>query len=278
MAVFTEVFPASDADVARGNDPSQDSDYYQPRIAEIDGRWYRVTQHELDQVAAGKARFEGRDKIGYRGNPGAYYVAHEGTTLTSRERNYYDDSDFYALYWDADAGTIGTTTYATTRGGGTDDNYVTVDPTPEVLDAVRAWQAQQNYDALRAAELRDWTAAADAVVDPARKGQRVKIVKGRKVPIGTEGTVFWVGQERTYRPVYRNGYNQPEDAARIGLKDAAGEVFWTAAANAEAIVDPDDIPALSDFRKPEADVRGLAAYMATQKWTDRGARIPASII
>ncbi len=53
------------------------------------------------------------------------------------------------------------------------------------------------------------------------KGVPVKVVRGRKVPIGTQGVTVWIG--------YGN-YGE-----RIGLKDADGEVYWTALKNVEAI-------------------------------------------
>jgi len=53
------------------------------------------------------------------------------------------------------------------------------------------------------------------------KGTVVKVVRGVKVPRGTVGVVFWVGDTKF--------------GARVGFKDDAGEVFWTAAGNVEAL-------------------------------------------
>lgn len=66
---------------------------------------------------------------------------------------------------------------------------------------------------------------------PLRKGDHVRVVKGRKVPIGTHGVVFWAGDSE---------YGQ-----RIGLKDQAGVTHWTAAANAR-LARPELEPAASD--------------------------------
>lgn len=55
------------------------------------------------------------------------------------------------------------------------------------------------------------------------KGSLVEVYKGRKVPVGTVGRVFWVGAG-TY------GY-------RVGLKDDAGETHWTALANCRLVVE-----------------------------------------
>lgn len=50
-----------------------------------------------------------------------------------------------------------------------------------------------------------------------RKEKQIKVVKGRKVPIGTTGKVFWVGETQWGR--------------RIGFKDSKGETHWTAIGN-----------------------------------------------
>lgn len=54
------------------------------------------------------------------------------------------------------------------------------------------------------------------------KGQTVTVVKGRKVPIGTTGTVIWVGEDN---------YGK----ARIGIKTADGETHFTAESNLKAV-------------------------------------------
>lgn len=62
-----------------------------------------------------------------------------------------------------------------------------------------------------------------------RKGKSVVVMKGRKVPHGLRGIVFWEG-EGEYGP-------------RIGIKDAAGEAHWTAASNVEVLLPgfPEDL-------------------------------------
>jgi hypothetical protein len=52
------------------------------------------------------------------------------------------------------------------------------------------------------------------------KGSAVVVVKGVKVPLGTRGTAFWVGETKF--------------GMRVGLKDAAGTVYWTAMGNVES--------------------------------------------
>lgn len=58
----------------------------------------------------------------------------------------------------------------------------------------------------------------------------VKVVKGIKVPIGTEGKVFWIGI-RNYSP-YRNWIY---DQIIIGFKDANGNAYFTNKKNLELV-------------------------------------------
>lgn len=59
-------------------------------------------------------------------------------------------------------------------------------------------------------------------------GKRVKVVRGVKIPVGTEGTVFWYGAGRSY------GYSRMIPM-RVGFKSDAGETFWVSAGNVEEI-------------------------------------------
>lgn len=59
-----------------------------------------------------------------------------------------------------------------------------------------------------------------------RKGRNVKVVKGRKVPKGTVGTVFWVGVG--------------EWGERVGLKDEKETVHWTSADNVVVVLPEDE--------------------------------------
>src|SRR6266850_3073704 len=53
------------------------------------------------------------------------------------------------------------------------------------------------------------------------KGTAIRVVRGKKVPLGTTGKVFWTGTGQ-YGP-------------RLGFNDAAGVTHWTAASNVEVI-------------------------------------------
>ena len=55
------------------------------------------------------------------------------------------------------------------------------------------------------------------------KGATVKVVRGKKVPVGTELEVFWVGE----RPTYASRYRYSTDYEKIaGCYDADGNKVW----------------------------------------------------
>jgi len=58
--------------------------------------------------------------------------------------------------------------------------------------------------------------AKERLIEP-DKGLRCKVVKGRKVPLATEGVIFWVGDR---------GYG-----TSVGFKDSSGVTHWTAIGN-----------------------------------------------
>jgi hypothetical protein len=64
-------------------------------------------------------------------------------------------------------------------------------------------------------------------LDPKVKGAKVQVFKGRKVPVGTVGTVFWIGKSK--------GYNGGEKD-RLGLKDADNNTIWVDAEHCERVL------------------------------------------
>ena len=62
--------------------------------------------------------------------------------------------------------------------------------------------------------------------------KRVKVVKGRKVPKGTVGEVFWLGS------YCHSPYGDPwgiYTTYRCGIRDDEGNVYWTSVDNVEVI-------------------------------------------
>lgn len=175
--------------------------------------------------------WRGRDPNGPY-DPSEYEVSFEGAVLAEFERNFHDDSDFYAVVWDAEAQDVREIQYATTRGW-TYRNSVRVDATDEVRAAAGEVLARR-YSAAAAAK-------ANAEARVPKLGSRVRVVKGRKVPVGTEGTVFWVGPDRYKSSKWGTVY-------RVGIKTADGKHF-TSMSNVE-VVDPETFSAEAFYRGP----------------------------
>jgi hypothetical protein len=154
-----------------------------------------------------------------------FRVSHVGQVLSLGERNGYHDSDFYAMVWDAEKGQPGYVEYASTRGWSY-PNHAEVDATPEVLAAFRAWQENQARAARKAEEERQ--AATPA------KGKVLRVVRGRKVPQGTEGVCVWYGAAGKFcRCTFRCSHKA---GMRVGIKvDGAEKAVFTDANNVEVV-------------------------------------------
>lgn len=89
------------------------------------------------------------------------------------------------------------------------------------LEKAKTWRSEQEWNrAKKAQEKRDLEEALAIV-----KGKLVKVYKGRKVPVGTVGTVFWKGFNR-YSP------KNP----RVGIRDVNDNVHWTYENNVEVLI------------------------------------------
>lgn len=81
-------------------------------------------------------------------------------------------------------------------------------------------------------------------------GKTVTVVKGRKVPHGTTGNVFWMGST-CYSP-----YGDPwgiYTSVRVGIRDSKGETYWTALNNVQLA--PEQISVPDAPAKPKAPVK-----------------------
>jgi len=108
-----------------------------------------------------------------------------------------------------------------------------IDATKATIKKYEAWKAakaveaedarvrQEALDSKRRADEREESAKRNALA--VRKGVKVTVVKGRKVPKGTTGFCFWEGHGQY--------------GARIGLKEEDGTVHWTATSNCVAVLD-----------------------------------------
>jgi len=78
--------------------------------------------------------------------------------------------------------------------------------------------------------------------DNPRRGQTTKVVRGRKIPIGTEGKLIWVGQTKFGK--------------RVGFKDATETVHWTAWGNIEFTDPVDENEVLAEAKKRYTETYG----------------------
>lgn len=139
---------------------------------------------------------EHKNGIGGCGDPQYTY---EGAVLGMFERNGYDDSDFYAIVWDAAHARIRSVCYASTCGWSYHNN-ATVDATPEVLEAAEKYAMQEWV--VRYTEQAAQDAACPLV------GRMVESTTKRGKNVGIEGEVRWYGEDRYNRfsvPKYRVG-------------------------------------------------------------------------
>lgn len=126
-------------------------------------------------------------------------VQYEGCVLNVWEHNGYHDSDFYATVWDEEKQAVVDVEYDTTRcgGGGT----AQIDATDEVLQKVYRY-----YKRLGRSRFDGFSNEEQA--KQFGRGDQVTVVRGRKIPQGTVGTVFWMGDcynQYTYRTEKRVG-------------------------------------------------------------------------
>lgn len=154
----------------------------------------------------------------FTSRPDEETTLYAGAVLCTREENYHDDSDFYAICWDEEKQCLVREDYATTRFAG--NGYAGVDATEEVKAKAAAWLKSQLLPQVRA-----WNETQ--AQEPA-KGKTVKVVKGRKIPHGTTGEVFWAGWQRN-----RFDYNRSE-TFRVGFK-VGEETYWTDGKNVEVV-------------------------------------------
>ena len=154
--------------------------------------------------------------------------------LEDREYNGYEDSDFYAVYYDTVDGLIKNEEYGSTRGPSprTAPASEYLKPTEEILPTIRKVWATAKAKQHKAFDDR-------RVLTPGPK----EVSRGSKVVLLADGTwkdkktgtvvtykkgdkaeVFWVGQ---FGQFYHNGYKQPNRGnTRLGLKLQDGRTLF----------------------------------------------------
>lgn len=141
------------------------------------------------------------------------YETHNGLCLYEYEHNYYDDSDFMMVVWNGKKNEPEHLEFASTRGWSYPSYSSRPDATPDIQEKFAAWKEVKRIEQLAA------NAAKEAATP--RKGKTIRVVRGRKVPIGTVGVVFWVGSNRF--------------GEAVGFKDEAGNALFTSLKNVEVV-------------------------------------------
>lgn len=147
---------------------------------------------------------------------GIVETTHEGLVIYEGEHNHYDDSDFYAIVWNPEKQVEEEITYASTRYPSW-GNRAVVD-----FDKEKYGEEHDKY--LRICSFVAYMENTYSLIGTsADKGKRVKVVKGRKVPIGTIGTIFSVKKNEYARQ--RSAF-MPENN-RIMIKTDDGKYLDT---------------------------------------------------
>jgi len=146
---------------------------------------------------------------------------HVGTTLfiSNMWDMSMDITTYYANVWEN--GKV-VSIYAYSDYEPRNGRTVVVDATPEVKTEYEAYKA-----AIQEAK---WEREAIEREKTPEVGKEVVVVKGRKVPIGTQGTIFWKGVDNFKSSRFAG------TVYRYGIKDSAGNTHWVPEANIEVLL------------------------------------------
>lgn len=165
-----------------------------------------------DGVFIRKSHLEGREDTYVE-------VSYSGKVVDRREMNGARDSDFLAMV-ETDPGVFMEVEYASTSHY-TYGNGCKIDATEDVQHRYAQYRETLKAQEQVRSEIRSCQYSIDKAKE-IQKGDSVVVVKGRKVPKGTSGVVFYIGPDQ-----YKQSGN------RIGFRDADGTVYWTSDANLE---------------------------------------------
>lgn len=179
---------------------------------------------------------------GYGLSDDDFDIAFADATLGLFQHNWHDDSDFHALVWDGKQ--LTDVMYSTTRCW-TYAHTATVDATAKVKTQAVAWLFKRDIAA--------WTEAAERDALAIQPACRVRVVKGRKVPIGTEGILL-------LRQPSQFGGHHGRAPDRCQIRPDAGTRMWTSVTNLELIPPPGDwTPEREIERRTSRQLRRLGA-------------------
>lgn len=153
--------------------------------------------------------------------------------LEDREANYYDDSDFYAIFFDTETGTIRSEMYGSTRGFSPRvapaDVYLREIPADVMTKAIEYLFEKSSEDIARRDRIEidspDNVSRGDCLtllMDGKYSDKKTGVKVEYKA--GESAVVIWEGAFGTF---YRNGYNRKgRSNTRVGLRFEDGRVVF----------------------------------------------------
>jgi hypothetical protein len=182
----------------------------------------RKSLAEVEADATARCAAEGGQWIGGQADHSGLTIftwkTYVGLCVADREMNGYDDSDFYMTVYEPATDSFSEIMFATTRGWSYPAMGSSPDATAEVAEKYRAHLAKLAEAACTA------RAAAEAATPC--KGKTLRVVSGRKLPVGTVGECIWYGAGKSYSPS-----RWAPVPMRVGIRTQDGAVLWTAAGN-----------------------------------------------
>lgn len=180
-----------------------------------------------------KNGLEMREPGGYKmiPDPNAGKTTHVGLVLEIKKSygSTYSSDDTYAVVWNPVTDSTECKVLSSMFGDWGNEHIVRyaesweIDASAELRAKVDAILSDRKA---KAAELRWLERNLKAALEPG-KNKMVKVVKGRKVAIGTQGIVKWVGTDN---------YN----TVKVGMKvEGEAKLVYTAASNVVVILPPD---------------------------------------
>lgn len=171
-------------------------------------------------------------------------ISFEGCVLDVYNRDYRAMSDVYtyaefALVWSFDQNKpveiMVNANFECDQSG----RYAKVDAT-ETVRALYAAHLDAEQQKREASALKIAQIEAEKAAKAPTKGRMVKVVKGRKIALGTTGFVFWTGIDN-YGNTKLGIATSTRKTVQPGKKYASFvDVVWCAASNCEALVDQTD--------------------------------------
>jgi hypothetical protein len=185
------------------------------------------------------------------------YDTHVGLCLSDRERNGYDDSDFLMTVWDEETQQTKEIEYASTRGWSYPCYGSRPDATPEVCEKANAYRRRLAVEGAIAVD------RAKARIPEA--GRLVRVVKGRKAPLGLYLVHHTTpDQYRSKGSAMARAWGFVSNSLRCALHptnadgsvNRAAALAWTADINCE-VVNPEQY---------ETDVSEITARYENERW------------